>query len=252
MQQFLPASDLNLLVYLLFVFIISGVIKGFLGIGMPTAAMGFLTLVFDPIEAIALLIIPIVTTNFLQFKNSKYRYETMINYWVLAISLVISALLTSLFITKISTSFLTLSIGITMLIMSLNELFGFSVRISGAARIQVIVGALSGFLGGMSSIFSPLVTMFLIARGVDKERFISATGFLFLLGGLFLLFGLVINKVLEYYLILKSIYGLIFILFGFKIGEFLRKKVNLIFFQRAILIMFGVMGVRLIFNSAYL
>ncbi len=252
MQQFLPASDLSLLVYLLFVFIISGVIKGFLGIGMPTAAMGFLTLVFDPIEAIALLIIPIVTTNFLQFKNSKYRYETMINYWVLAISLVISALLTSLFITKISTSFLTLSIGITMLIMSLNELFGFSVRISGAARIQVIVGALSGFLGGMSSIFSPLVTMFLIARGVDKERFISATGFLFLLGGLFLLFGLVINKVLEYYLILKSIYGLIFILFGFKIGEFLRKKVNLIFFQRAILIMFGVMGVRLIFNSAYL
>ena len=74
MQQFLPASDLNLLVYLLFVFIISGVIKGFLGIGMPTAAMGFLTLVFDPIEAIALLIIPIVTTNFLQFKNSLYFF----------------------------------------------------------------------------------------------------------------------------------------------------------------------------------
>ena len=252
MQQFLPTSDLNLLVYLLFVFIISGVIKGFLGIGMPTAAMGFLTLVFDPIEAIALLIIPIVITNFLQFKNSKYRYETMINYWVLAISLVISALSTSLLITKISTSFLTLSIGIAMLIMSVNELFGFSIRISGAARIQVIVGTLSGFLGGMSSIFSPLVTMFLIAKGVDKERFISATGFLFLLGGLFLLFGLVINKVLEYYLILKSVYGLIFILVGFKIGEFLRKKVNSIFFQRAILIMFGVMGVRLIFNSAYL
>ena len=252
MQQFLPASDLNLLVYLLFVFIISGVIKGFLGIGMPTAAMGFLTLVFDPIEAIALLIIPIVTTNFLQFKNSKYRYEIMINYWVLAMSLVISALLTSLFITKISTSFLTLSIGIAMFMMSINELFGFSFRISGSARIQVIVGALSGFLGGMSSIFSPLVTMFLIAKGVDKERFISATGFLFLLGGLFLLFGLLINKVLEYYLIMKSVYGLIFILFGFKIGEYLRKKVNSIFFQKAILIMFGMMGVRLIFYSAYL
>ena len=252
MQQFLPASDLNLLVYLLVVFIISGVIKGFLGIGMPTAAMGFLTLVFDPIEAIALLIIPIVITNFLQFKNSKYRYETMINYWVLAMSLVISALLTSLFITKISTSFLTLSIGIAMLIMSLNEFFGFSVRISGSAKIQFIVGALSGFLGGMSSIFSPLVTMFLIAKGVDKERFISATGFLFLLGGLFLLFGLVINKVLEYYLTLKSVYGLIFILFGFKLGELLRKKINLIFFQKAILIMFGMMGVRLIVNSAYL
>ena len=252
MQQFLPASDLNLLVYLLVVFIISGVIKGFLGIGMPTAAMGFLTLVFDPIEAIALLIIPIVITNFLQFKNSKYRYETMINYWVLAISLVISALLTSLFITKMSTSFLTLSIGIAILIMSLNGFFGFSVRISGSAKIQFIVGALSGFLGGMSSIFSPLVTMFLIAKGVDKERFISATGFLFLLGGLFLLFGLVINKVLEYYLILKSVYGLIFILFGFKLGEFFRKKINSIFFQKAILIMFGMMGVRLIVNSAYL
>jgi len=252
MQQFLPANDLNLLVYLLIVFIISGVIKGFLGIGMPTAAMGFLTLIFDPVEAVALLIIPIVITNFFQFKNSKYRYETMVNYWVLAISLVISALLTSLFITKISTSFLTLSIGITMVIMSLNELFGFSVRISGSTKIQVIVGALSGFLGGMSSIFSPLVTMFLIAKGVDKERFISATGFLFLLGGLFLFFGLVINKILEYYLIIKSVFGLIFILFGFKIGELLRKKINSNYFQKVVLIMFGMMGLRLIFYSAYL
>ena len=249
MQQFLPTNDYNSLVFLLFIFLISGVIKGFLGIGMPTAAMSFLTLVFDPIEAVALLIIPIVVTNFIQFKNSKYRRETIVSYWVLAISLVISSLITSLFITKISTNFLTLSIGMAMLMMSLNEILGISVRSSGSKKIQVIVGILSGFLGGMSSIFAPLVTMFLIAKGVDKERFISATGFLFLLGSLFLLVGLTINNVLGYSIISKSLYGLIFILLGFKIGEALRKNINSMYFEKAILIMFAVMGIRLILSS---
>ena len=43
-----PSSDISTLIFMLFVFFISGIVKGFLGIGLPAAAMALLTLVIPP------------------------------------------------------------------------------------------------------------------------------------------------------------------------------------------------------------
>ena len=50
-----PSSDIDILVFMLFVFFLSGIVKGFLGIGLPAAAMALLTLVIPPAQAISLL-----------------------------------------------------------------------------------------------------------------------------------------------------------------------------------------------------
>ena len=68
-----PSSDINILIFMMLVFFLSGIVKGFLGIGLPAAAMAFLTLVIPPAHAISLLVIPILFTNFTQFSRSKYR-----------------------------------------------------------------------------------------------------------------------------------------------------------------------------------
>ena len=49
------------------IFLFAGIIKGFLGIGLPAAAMAFLTLVMDPTIAISLLTLPIIFTNIMQY-----------------------------------------------------------------------------------------------------------------------------------------------------------------------------------------
>ena len=41
--------NLSLIVFLTVTFIVSGIIKGFLGLGLPSTAMGLLTLVIEPI-----------------------------------------------------------------------------------------------------------------------------------------------------------------------------------------------------------
>ena len=69
----MPELSLTLLVAVFAVFFVSGIIKGFLGIGLPAAAMAFLTLVMEPTEAISLLTIPIIVTNFFQFTRSSER-----------------------------------------------------------------------------------------------------------------------------------------------------------------------------------
>ena len=44
-------------------FILAGFVKGVVGLGLPTVAMGLLGLVMPPLEAAALLIVPSMVTN---------------------------------------------------------------------------------------------------------------------------------------------------------------------------------------------
>ena len=49
--EFVRAFEWRELVFLLAIFLVAGTIKGFLGIGLPAAAMAFLTLIMPPAEA---------------------------------------------------------------------------------------------------------------------------------------------------------------------------------------------------------
>jgi hypothetical protein len=44
-------------------FLLAGLVKGVIGVGMPTVAMGLMSLVFSPAQAAAILVIPSLVTN---------------------------------------------------------------------------------------------------------------------------------------------------------------------------------------------
>ncbi len=249
--SFLPSVDPVVISALLLIFLFSGIIKGFLGIGLPTAAMAFLTLVMEPTEAISLLTIPIIATNFFQFIRSSERVQTAKKYKYFALAIMVSIFITAWNITAFPTGFLTVVIGFAMIIFSANLLFGFSLPIGPSLRWQIGVGVLSGFLGGLSSIWSPPVAMYLIARNTPKEQFIAATGFLFLAGCFPLALGLYLSGVLTPVTAVKSLMGLVVVLLGFRIGELLRGRVSQEIFRKFVLIAFLFMGLRLIIAGMF-
>src|SRR5689334_24722705 len=59
-----PPESLALIVA---VFLLAGWVKGVVGMGLPTVAMGLLGLVMAPVQAAALLVIPSLVTNVWQF-----------------------------------------------------------------------------------------------------------------------------------------------------------------------------------------
>ena len=75
------------------VFFIGGLVKGFLGIGLPAAAMALLTLFINPLDAIALIIVPIIFTNALQFASSAGKKQIIIDYKLCAIAIIILSLI---------------------------------------------------------------------------------------------------------------------------------------------------------------
>ena len=241
---------LSLILFLIFTFIVSGIIKGFLGLGLPSTAMGLLTLVIEPIHAISIMVAPILFSNIFQYARSSQPYKTFTELKVFALSIIVSIFVTSLFITAYPKSLLTIAIGSSMVIFSLNQWFGFKIQIGPSYSFQVLIGTLSGVLGGLSSIWSPPVAMYLIARDYNKEDFISATGFLFMVGGIPLGLGLYFAGVLTFAIAIQSFAALIFVLIGFRIGEYLRSFVNQQTFRNSVLVAFIILGLRLIYEGA--
>jgi len=92
-------------------------------------------------------------------------------------------------------------------------------------------------MGGISSIWSPIVAMYLVARDVSKEKFIGTTGFLFLAGVLPLGAGQLVAGILTFPVLIKSALALCVVLVGFRIGEVLRDRVSQELFRKAVLML---------------
>ncbi|MEM8980592.1 MAG: sulfite exporter TauE/SafE family protein [Pseudomonadota bacterium] len=228
------------------IFLGAAIVKGFLGIGLPAASMAFLTLVMPPADAIPLLWLSILATNSLQFARAPQKKAIVRDYWVFALAIMVSIFVASMFIADYPTGLLTAVIGVAMVLFSLNLLLGIKLNIGPEHGWQLGFGVLSGTLGGISSIWSPTVAMYLMARDVSKERFIGATGFLFLAGVLPLGAGQVMAGVLNGPTLVKSAFALVIVLIGFRLGEMLRGRVSQDVFRTCVLIAFLIMGLRLI------
>ena len=136
-----------------------------------------------------------------------------------------------------------------MISFSLSQMFGAKILFGTGLIWHVGVGLFAGILGGLSSIWSPPVAMYLLAHNVSKAEFIGATGFLFLAGSIPLAIGLGFAGVLTVETALHSLLGLGAVLTGFRVGEWLRSHVQQDSFRKIVLWAFLFMGTRLILAS---
>ena len=242
----LISKDVNVITAVMATFLFAGIVKGFLGIGLPSAAMAFLTLFMEPKIAISLLTLPIICTNLMQYVRCENPKTIAKKYWVFAAAIVVSIFITSFFIVLYPKELLTVTIGLAMVAFSLTQMFGTKFYAGIGYKWHIGVGLFSGILGGLSSIWSPPVAMYLLAHNVRRAEFIGATGFLFFAGSLPLAAGLTLAGVLTLHTIFQSLMGLIVVLIGFRVGESLRSFVPQGMFRKVVLWAFLILGTRLI------
>ena len=98
------------------IFVAAGVVKGVLGMGLPTVAIGFLGLVIAPVEAAAMLVLPSLITNVWQliagpnFRALSKRFGTLLLGICLGTPFGVS------FITSGNTQIVTAGLGVVLTI----------------------------------------------------------------------------------------------------------------------------------------
>lgn len=229
-------------------FLIAGVIKGTIGIGLPTAAIGMLSQFTDVRLAITLAVLPIVAGNAWQMIRAGNFIGTAKRYSTFAIIMMVVLFVTAVTVTTIPTQALVIMLGTVIVLFSAISLSFSPPRLPDRwdKPAQAIAGAAAGALGGLTAIWAPPVMIYFLSRHIEKDDFIRATALLLLAGSLPLLAGYLINGQLTGDTGKLSALLVIPTLIGFTLGEYLRSKLNAERFRTAVLVMFLLMGLNLL------
>lgn len=244
-------DDPNTLLLIAGVYVLAGFIKGVIGIGLPTTAIALLTIIVSPLEAMAINILPMMTTNIYQFAKADSHIQLIRDYWRFAIMMVIFLLLASFFAAGLGNDIIRVLIAVSVLIFTLNNLFGIHWRLNPAhdAQWQIGMGTLSGILGGLTSIWGVPMTIYLVMKRLQPKQFVDATGFFILLGCFPLSAGYLHTGILTEAALWPACAGVLGAFAGFYFGAHARKAVAPQLFHKLVLGMFLVMGLKMGYDS---
>jgi len=237
-----------LIVFATATFLLAGMVKGAIGIGMPTAAIGLLSQVIDPKTAVALVVFPTFISNAWQMFRAGDLVRAFKDYRIFAVSLMVVLWFTTSLTASVSQQGLLLIIGGVVVAFSLISLLFNPPPLPDRwdTVAQVMCGAVAGIIGGLTSVWAAPIVIYLLGRRVSPDEFIRATGLLITLGAIPLVLGFWYHGIFNGSRVTLSVFLVIPALIGFQIGEVLRKRLPVERFQTAVLIVFLLMGLNII------
>ena len=222
-----------------------------MGVGLPIAAVGIMAQFIDPRLAMSLMVFPIMFSNIWQVHSGGNIINVVKKYWLFAIVLSLALITTTFFTVRISTNWLVAFVGIVVILFSLmNLVFNPPPLPARFHRLgQIIGGCCAGVMGGLTAIWSPPIAAYLISTDASKNEFVTASGFLFIIGSIPLCIGFWHNGLLTGPIAGYSAAMIVPTLIGFYFGEAIRKRLKPERFKSVVLICFLFIGLNLIRKS---
>ncbi|MEO0937913.1 MAG: sulfite exporter TauE/SafE family protein [Pseudomonadota bacterium] len=228
--------------------VLAGVVKGVVGFAMPMVLISGLSTIMQPDVALAALILPTLVTNGMQALRqgmgaawrSARRFRVYI--FVGGAALVLSAQLVAV----IPLSLLLGIIGVPVVLFALVQVLGWQLRL----RTQTVgteagIGALAGFLGGMSGVWGPPTVMYLTALNTPKAEQVRVQGVIYGLGAVLLLGAHIASGVFRADTWPLSAMMVVPAIFGMWIGGRLLDRIDQPLFRKATLLVLLLAGLNL-------
>lgn len=245
--------DSELLLIAVLIFLGAGIVKGTVGIGLPTIVVSFLSMATDPRWAMSIVILPIFATNFWQFYRAKAPKRQALNYWPFVLMLVLFNYAVSLYSFDVDTDNLLLALGVVVILFALSNLFRHPPKLPPRwdKAAQLLTGTCAGILGGLTTIWGPPMVMYLLSKRLDKESFVMISGAILTAGSLPLMLSYAQSGFLTTQTISASLLLMLPALLGMFIGEKLRQRIDTERFVKLLLLVFLMLGLNLIRRAVF-
>ncbi|MDR2281739.1 MAG: sulfite exporter TauE/SafE family protein [Sphingobacterium sp.] len=239
-------STLNILLIII-TFFIAGFVKGVAGMGLPTMAMGILSVVMSPVSAASLLIIPSFVTNFWQLFTGPNFRGLIKRFWIMMVGIVIGTLAGSWLLTSANTPYTGIVLGLALLIYSIHGLTAkpLSTPLRLERRLSPIMGVITGLLNGATGVFTLPAVPYIQSLGLSKDDLIQALGLAFTVSTIALATGLVKGGAFHLGNISLSALAVAPALFGMWAGTIIRKRISVKTFRICFFIFIAVLGLEL-------
>ena len=162
-------------------FLIAGFMKGVLGLGLPTVAMGLLSLVMAPAKAASLLIVPSFVTNVWQLAAGPSFGRLARRLLPMLVGVGAGTLAGAGLLTGSHAGQAAVALGLLLMLYALLGLTSvrFSVAPAAEWRLGPLIGALTGLVTAATGVFVIPAVPYLGALNLDKEDMIQALGLSF-------------------------------------------------------------------------
>ncbi|CUH43226.1 sulfite exporter TauE/SafE family protein [Ruegeria atlantica] len=183
----LPPQDLLLALSVAF---LAGWVKGIVGFAMPMVMVSGLSVFLPPELAIAGLILPTLVTNVFQAlgQGVPAAMSSVREFRIFLIVGLVFLLAGAKLVTLVPTSTFLLMIGVPVTFFALIQVLGVKLVLKEpSARVEVLIGAVAGFVGGMSGIWGPPTVAYLTALNTPKAVQMRVQGVIYGLGAIALM-----------------------------------------------------------------
>lgn len=229
----------------------AGVIKGIVGFAMPMIMISGLSMFLPPEIALAALILPTLIANGMQVLLYDLRaagpaiWRFRVFLGVGAVVLLAAAQL----VTVLPGDAMLIALGLVVTGFAIWQLSGRAPgpgRFAQSRTLDATVGAVAGFVGGISGIWGPPTVAYLTAIGTEKRMQMLAQGIIFGLGAVMLTIGHIGSGILNAQTAPFSAMMVVPAVLGMFAGDKLSSRFDQTTFRRATLVVLTIGGLNLL------
>ena len=233
------------------VFVVAGIVKGVIGLGLPTIAMGLLALVMAPAEAAALLIVPSLVTNLWQTLAGADLRPILARLWPTMVGVCAGTWAGAGLMSGAHGRLGTALLGIALVAYALTGLGSLRLSIGAHAErwLGPLVGGITGLITAATGVFVIPAVPYLQAIGLEKDSLVQALGLSFTVSTLALAINLVAVGTFNLSLAGPSVATLTLAAAGMWLGQRLRARLSPATFRTWFFVALAALGLYILVRS---
>ena len=244
----LPAE---LIIYVAFVYILAGFVKGVVGVGLPTISLALLAVVLGLKDAMLILLVPSLITNLIQALTGGRLYKLTKRLWIFLLSLCLLTWFSTGMLVIADGNLLTIGLGLVLLMYCASYFFKMKIPVPGKNEkwLSPLMGALTGVSTGLTGTFVVPGTLYLQSMQLNRHSLVQSMGLSGSVATISLAASLGERGAFSQYLLIISCAMIIPALIGMGLGTKVRSKIDEVLFRRLFFVSLSAIGVWIITST---
>ena len=243
--------SVELIIYIFFVYILAGFVKGMVGVGLPTISLALLAIFLGMKEAMLILLAPSLITNIVQALAGGRLYELTKRLWIFLLSLFFLTWFSTGVLVASDGNLLKIGLGIILLLYCASYFSQHKIPKPGKNEkwLNPLMGGLTGVTTGLTGTFVVPAVLYLQSMGLNQNALVQAMGLSGSVATISLGVSLGGRDVLSNELLLISSSMVIPALIGMALGNIVRSKINEDLFRQLFFFSLSAIGMGIVISG---
>jgi uncharacterized membrane protein YfcA len=232
-------------------FLLAGMVKGVIGMGLPTVAMGVLAIVMPPVQAAALLVVPSLVTNVWQLVAGPSFVALLKRFATMMVAVCVGTFAGIGLLTGSAGAIASAALGAVLAVYGVIGLISarFVVSPQSERWLSPTVGLITGVLTGATGVFVIPAVPYFNSLGLEKEDLIQTLGLSFTVSTLALAVGLIATGQFKAGVATNSMLAVLPALGGMFLGQHVRNRLKAEVFRRWFFIGLLILGTYMVVRA---